>query len=188
MSIEGTVQGATPPLADAGSPPTRHLVARRGPLWVGFDADQVLEVFPLVQLARVPRAPAWLVGAVQHQGRPLPVVDLARLAGIEAPAEAHLAVLLDHAEVLLAVVAEAVEVVSDAEPDTTPDAAPADGNLPLQSDDCARLMACWQGAPGDADSPLHRGLRARNGLRFHLLDADRVVEIVMGAVAPDGPV
>jgi chemotaxis signal transduction protein len=179
------IDEAPTPANEPGPVPgaVRHLVARRGPLWVGFDVSQVLEVFPLEALARVPRAPAWLVGVLQHQGRPLPVVDLARLAGVAAPAEAHLAVLLDHAEVPLAVVAEAVEAVAHAVPDTECKAA----DFSKESAECARLIACWQADAHAAEGPVRHGLRAPNGLRFHLLDADRVVAIVMGAVAADGP-
>jgi chemotaxis signal transduction protein len=193
MPAEGDARGAPSPNAASGAGAVRHLLARRGPLWVGFEVSQVLEVFPLDAPARVPRAPAWLVGVVQHQGRPLPVVDLARIAGVSAPAPAHLAVLLDHAEVPLVVVAEAVEVVSDATPDTESEALDLTG----QSDACRRLAAQWQ-VPGDGRAVV---LCAPGGKRFHPLAADRVVEIVMGAAtagrsappaapgteAPDGP-
>lgn len=51
-----------------------------------LDARQVVEVLPLVALRRVPLAPPALAGLFDFHGRPVPALDLSRLAtGRAAP-------------------------------------------------------------------------------------------------------
>lgn len=45
-----------------------------------LDADAILEVLPLVQIKRIPQAPAGVAGIAEYRGTPLPVIDLCELA------------------------------------------------------------------------------------------------------------
>lgn len=44
-----------------------------------LDARRVVEVIPLLQLQRIPRAPKGVAGFFNYRGRPLPAVDLSEL-------------------------------------------------------------------------------------------------------------
>lgn len=158
--------------------PRCHLVVRLGPHHVAFDAEQVVEVFPLGPLARVPRAPAWLLGVVQHQGRPLPVVDLALHTGLSATAAGGMAVLLDHTEVPLAVRVEAVEAVEASGDDANAVPAPP---AAAPTPDRPRWPDAWHPA-GVASAARCAG----DGRRYHLLDAERVIDAILGVVGADG--
>jgi chemotaxis-related protein WspB len=45
-----------------------------------IEATQVIEVLPLVNVKRLPRAPAGVAGMFDYHGEPVPLVDLAELA------------------------------------------------------------------------------------------------------------
>lgn len=62
-----------------------------------LDAAQVAEVLPLVQVKKIPRAPAGVAGVFTYRGAPVPVLDLSELA-LGRPARARLStrVLLVH--------------------------------------------------------------------------------------------
>jgi chemotaxis-related protein WspB len=62
-----------------------------------LDASQVVEVLPLVQAKKIPRAPAGIAGVFTYRGVPVPLVDLSALA-LGRPAHARLStrVLLVH--------------------------------------------------------------------------------------------
>jgi len=45
-----------------------------------LDAAQVAEVLPLVQVKKIPRAPAGVAGVFTYRGAPVPVLDLSLLA------------------------------------------------------------------------------------------------------------
>lgn len=51
-----------------------------------LDAGQVAEVLPLLQVKRIPLAPAGVAGAFNYRGTPVPVVDLCQLA-LQRPAQ-----------------------------------------------------------------------------------------------------
>ena len=44
-----------------------------------LDARQVAEVLPLVNVTRIPEAPAAIVGVINYRGMPVPVVDMSQL-------------------------------------------------------------------------------------------------------------
>lgn len=44
-----------------------------------LDVRQILEVLPLATLKQIPHAPAWLAGALNYRGAPIPVVDVSAL-------------------------------------------------------------------------------------------------------------
>jgi chemotaxis-related protein WspB len=45
-----------------------------------LEAKQVLEVLPLVNFKRIPRAPSSIAGVFDYHGTPVPLIDLAELA------------------------------------------------------------------------------------------------------------
>jgi chemotaxis-related protein WspB len=63
------------------------LVFHIGPDRYGLPLRQIRRVLPLMELKRVPLAPYAVAGLMNLHGQPVPVVDLARLAGYEASAE-----------------------------------------------------------------------------------------------------
>ncbi|MBY0239173.1 MAG: chemotaxis protein CheW [Burkholderiaceae bacterium] len=62
------------------------LVFHIGPDRYGLPLRQIQRVLPLMQLKRVPLAPHAVAGLMNLHGQPVPVIDLARLAGYEASA------------------------------------------------------------------------------------------------------
>lgn len=58
-----------------------------------FDAAQVAEVLPLVQVKKIPQAPAGVAGVFTYRGAPVPVIDLSELA-LGRPARARLSTRL----------------------------------------------------------------------------------------------
>ena len=58
-----------------------------------LDAAQVAEVLPLVQVKKIPRAPAGGAGVFTYHGAPVPVLDLSELA-LGRPARARLSTRL----------------------------------------------------------------------------------------------
>lgn len=54
-----------------------------------LDAAQVAEVLPLVQVKKIPRAPAGVAGVFTYRGTPVPVLDLSQLA-LGRPARSRL--------------------------------------------------------------------------------------------------
>jgi chemotaxis-related protein WspB len=44
-----------------------------------LDASRIVEVLPLVELKRLPQAPAGVAGMFNYRGRPVPVLDLCQL-------------------------------------------------------------------------------------------------------------
>ncbi len=62
-----------------------------------LDAGQVAEVLPLVQLKKIPHAPAGVAGVFTYRGTPVPVLDLSALAlGRSAHARLSTRLLLVH--------------------------------------------------------------------------------------------
>ncbi|GAB2876742.1 chemotaxis protein CheW [Pseudoduganella ginsengisoli] len=63
------------------------LVFHIGPDRYGLPLKQIRRVLPLMELKQVPLAPPAVAGLMNLHGQPVPVIDLARLAGYEASAE-----------------------------------------------------------------------------------------------------
>ena len=63
------------------------LVFHIGPDRYGLPLGQIRRVLPLMELKRVPLAPHAVAGLMNLHGQPVPVIDLARLAGYDASAE-----------------------------------------------------------------------------------------------------
>ena len=45
----------------------------------GLAANQVVEIVPLVQMKKIPRAPAGVAGIINYHGVPVPVIDLTEI-------------------------------------------------------------------------------------------------------------
>jgi chemotaxis-related protein WspB len=85
-----------------------------------LEANEVVEVLPLVETKRIPRAPTGVAGAFDLRGSPVPVIDLSQMA-LDRPAQKRLStriILVRHPDGagrqrLLGVIAEKVtETVS----------------------------------------------------------------------------
>jgi chemotaxis-related protein WspB len=73
-----------------------------------LDTAQIAEVLPLVNIKRIPQAPAGIAGLFDYRGTPVPVIDLSELA-LGRPAQRHLStrlVVVRHGDHLLGVIAE----------------------------------------------------------------------------------
>lgn len=64
------------------TPGAQVVLAEVGAERIGVDAEQVRAPFPMGRAARVPWAPAWVRGAIHHDGQIVTVVDLAHFAGL----------------------------------------------------------------------------------------------------------
>jgi chemotaxis-related protein WspB len=54
-----------------------------------LDSSQIVEVLPLLDIKRIPRAPAGVAGAFDYRGKPVPVIDLSELA-LGRPSRLHM--------------------------------------------------------------------------------------------------
>jgi chemotaxis-related protein WspB len=73
-----------------------------------LDTAQIAEVLPLLEITRVPQAPAGVAGLINYRGRSVPVVDLSELMFGE-PARPHIStrlILVHYREHLLGLIAE----------------------------------------------------------------------------------
>jgi chemotaxis-related protein WspB len=73
-----------------------------------LDAPQIVEILPLLEVTRVPKAPAGIAGLINYRGTPVPVVDLSELT-LGRPAQPHIStrlILVRYGEHLLGLIAE----------------------------------------------------------------------------------
>ena len=56
------------------------LLFRIGTERYALDANQVVEVVPLVRVKKIPQSPVGLAGVINYRGLPVPVIDLSELA------------------------------------------------------------------------------------------------------------
>jgi purine-binding chemotaxis protein CheW len=59
------------------------LIFRLGSEWFGLEISRIQEISEMPQLDYIPRAPAWLMGAMNFHGNIMPVLDLGRYLEIE---------------------------------------------------------------------------------------------------------
>lgn len=81
------------------------------PIRFGFGVELVTEVLPLPTPVRVPWSPKWVIGVMNHHGRLVTVVDLARfleLPGDDAP---RIVILVDRPDVNIGFAVSTVSVV-----------------------------------------------------------------------------
>ncbi|MCA9543444.1 MAG: chemotaxis protein CheW [Myxococcales bacterium] len=89
----------------------RYLVADVGPVNLGFEFTDVVEVFPVARAVRVPWAPAWVHGAAYRSGRVVTLVDPARFLALEGACTPTVALLFERPDRALALLAASVRVV-----------------------------------------------------------------------------
>ncbi len=73
-----------------------------------LDAPQIVEILPLLEVTRVPQAPAGVAGLINYRGTPVPVVDLSELT-LGRPAQPHIStrlIVVRYGEHLLGLIAE----------------------------------------------------------------------------------
>ena len=73
-----------------------------------LDSAQIAEVLPLLEITRVPHAPAGVAGLINYRGGCVPVVDLSELV-LGEPARPHIStrlILVHYGEHLLGLIAE----------------------------------------------------------------------------------
>jgi purine-binding chemotaxis protein CheW len=59
------------------------LIFRLGSEWFGLEISRIQEISEMPQLDYIPRAPVWLMGAMNFHGNVMPVLDLGRYLEIE---------------------------------------------------------------------------------------------------------
>jgi chemotaxis-related protein WspB len=64
----------------------KALIFHIGPDRYGLRLAAVVRVLPLLELKQLPLAPDYVAGLMDFHGRPVPVIDLSRLAGLPAGA------------------------------------------------------------------------------------------------------
>lgn len=67
------------------------LLFQVGPDRFALDATRVMEVVPLVDLTKIPKAPKGVAGLFNYRGRPVPAVDVCELA-LNKPARERLSI------------------------------------------------------------------------------------------------
>lgn len=134
----------------------RVLLFRVGAVQYGLEIEAIQEVADNPPHYRVPQAGAHLLGAVNRQGRVLPVIDLAGLLALPASARDPRLVVLSTGFHGLALAVSAVGRI------TAFDA--ADLRLPTPEEQARAIAGVI--AAGDADEPIH------------LLDATMVIELL----------
>lgn len=73
-----------------------------------LDAPQIVDILPLLEVTRVPKAPAGIAGLINYRGTPVPVVDLSELM-LGRPAHSHIStrlILVRYGGHLLGLIAE----------------------------------------------------------------------------------
>ena len=112
-----------------------------------LDSARIAEVLPLLEITRVPHAPAGIAGLINYRGGCVPVVDLSELV-LGEPARPHIStrlILVHYGEHLLGLIAEqATEIMrreagSFADPGLASDTAPYLGPV---TQDGVRSIRC----------------------------------------------
>jgi purine-binding chemotaxis protein CheW len=108
-----------------------------------IETRHVLQVLALVDLTRVPGAPAHLMGVTNLRGQVLPVFDLRVLLGIARPGLNDMSrlLVLGHGEAELGILADSADEISALDPGTLLDPAQAFAGLE---------RACVRGVTSDA--------------------------------------
>lgn len=138
-----------------------QLLIHRGALCAGLSMTYIQEVLLLSKVARIPWAPPWLPGVVQHRGEVVPLIDLGVFVSLDPEPSAQLAALIAHPHNPIALVAEGLSTAVDALPDSAPS--------PLTTT-MHRVQEAW---------PQLRLHRAGRGPRFYPIDADQLIALVL---------
>ena len=129
-----------------------------------LDTAQIAEVLPLLQITRVPQAPAGVAGLINYRGRSVPVVDLSELM-LGEPARPHIStrlILVRYGEHLLGLIAEQAtemmrrEAGNFADSGLASDAAPYLGPVTQDGDRLIRWIEVQKLLPAAVSSVLFR--------------------------------
>jgi chemotaxis-related protein WspB len=129
-----------------------------------LDTTQIAEVLPLLEITRMPLAPAAVAGLVNYRGRFVPVVDLSELM-LGEPARPHIStrlILVRYGEHLLGLIAEQAtemmqrEAGSFADPGIASDAAPYLGPVTQDGGRLVRWIEVQKLLPTAVSSVLFR--------------------------------
>lgn len=116
LLLERRAADLAEPLPEAAAPveALELLVFPRGEETYALEARHVVEVFPLPDVTPVPFTPPSVLGVVNHRGRILPVIDVARLLGpASEEAEPSLVIAVEAGEAAFGIGADAVpELIS----------------------------------------------------------------------------
>jgi chemotaxis-related protein WspB len=141
-----------------------YLKFRIGTESYALDTAQIVEVLPLLQITRVPQAPAGVAGLINYRGRSVPVVDLSELM-LGEPARPHIStrlILVRYGEHLLGLVAEQAtemmrrEAASFADSGIASDAAPYLGPVTHDGGQLIRWIDVQKLLPAAVSSVLFR--------------------------------
>jgi chemotaxis-related protein WspB len=129
-----------------------------------LDATQIAEILPLLEITRVPHAPAGIAGLINYRGRPVPVIDLSELM-LGEPARPHIStrlILVRYGEHLLGLIAEQAtemmrrEAGSFADSGLVSDAAPYLGPVTQDGGRLVRRIDVQKLLPAGVSSVLFR--------------------------------
>lgn len=84
---ERAAQFAAAPATEDDGERSDLLVVRLGTEFYGLEADYVFRIRPALQIAPVPRVPAWVAGLVNERGRILSVLDIKAFLGLSSKQE-----------------------------------------------------------------------------------------------------
>jgi chemotaxis-related protein WspB len=141
-----------------------YLKFRIGSESYALDTTQIAEVLPLLEITRVPKAPAGVAGLINYRGRFVPVVDLSELM-LGEPARPHIStrlILVRYGDHLLGLIAEQAtemmqrEAGSFADTGIASDAAPYLGPVTQDGGRLVRLIEVQKLLPAAASSVLFR--------------------------------
>jgi chemotaxis-related protein WspB len=141
-----------------------YLKFRIGTESYALDTAQIVEVLPLLQITRVPQAPAGVAGLINYRGISVPVVDLSELM-LGEPARPHIStrlILVRYGEHLLGLVAEQAtemmrrEAASFADSGIASDAAPYLGPVTHEGGQLIRWIDVQKLLPAAVSSVLFR--------------------------------
>lgn len=97
-----------------------------------LDAARIAEVLPLIEITRVPQAPAGVAGLINYRGRSVPVVDLSELM-LGVPARPYIStrlILVHYGGHLLGLIAEQATETMRCEPGSFADSGLANDAAP----------------------------------------------------------
>jgi chemotaxis-related protein WspB len=129
-----------------------------------LDAPQIVEILPLLEITRVPQAPAGVAGLINYHGTPVPVIDLSEMT-LGRPAQQHIStrlILVRYGEHLLGLIAERAtemmrrDAASFIDPGIAIDAAPYLGPITQDGGRLVRWIKAQELLPPAISSVLFR--------------------------------
>ena len=85
--------------------------------WFGLEVDDLQEIVESPELNYVPRAPDWIIGAINFHGNIVPVLDLGKYMGLADSAYGDRAVVLPIGQKALALGVSGIHRILSLDPD-----------------------------------------------------------------------